>query len=50
MGTVFIGLASARGTVVEKKFNSYERETFKQLAATQALEILRRAVPGSSAK
>jgi nicotinamide-nucleotide amidase len=41
VGTVFIALAGAFGTVVESKFNSYEREAFKQLTAQQALELLR---------
>ncbi|HEY1490501.1 MAG TPA: nicotinamide-nucleotide amidohydrolase family protein, partial [Verrucomicrobiae bacterium] len=41
VGTVFIALAGAFGTVVELKFNSYEREAFKQLTAQQALELLR---------
>ncbi len=42
VGTVFIALAAASGTVVEHRINSYERETFKQLTAQQALELLRR--------
>ena len=41
VGTVFIALAGERGTVVERRINSYERETFKQLTAQQALELLR---------
>jgi nicotinamide-nucleotide amidase len=41
VGTVFIALADAFGTVVERKLNSYEREAFKQLTAQQALELLR---------
>jgi len=41
VGTVFIALAGAFGTVVERKLNAYEREAFKQLAAQQALEGLR---------
>lgn len=41
VGTVFIALAGAFGTVVERKLNSYEREAFKQLTAQQALEMLR---------
>jgi len=40
-GTVFIGLAGGFGTVVERKFNPYERETFKEVTAWQALEMLR---------
>ena len=41
VGTVFIGLAGPDGTVVEKQFNAFERETFKQLTAHQALNKLR---------
>lgn len=44
VGTVFIGLASARGTTVLKQFNPYDRETFKQATANQALEMLRRSI------
>ncbi|MEI9959807.1 MAG: nicotinamide-nucleotide amidohydrolase family protein [Limisphaerales bacterium] len=41
VGTVFIALAGEFEMVVERKLNSYERETFKQLTAQQALEMLR---------
>ncbi len=41
VGTVFIALAGESGTLVERRMNSYERETFKQLTAQQALELLR---------
>jgi nicotinamide-nucleotide amidase len=41
VGTVFIALAGDFETVVQRKFNSYEREAFKQLTAQQALEMLR---------
>jgi nicotinamide-nucleotide amidase len=41
VGTVFIGLAGEFGTAVERKFNPYERETFKEVTAWQALEMLR---------
>jgi nicotinamide-nucleotide amidase len=41
VGTVFIGLAGAFGTVVERKMNSFERGTFKEVTAWQALEMLR---------
>lgn len=44
VGTVFIGLTSVRGTAVLKQFNPYDRETFKQATATQALEMLRRGL------
>ncbi|MSU56638.1 MAG: competence/damage-inducible protein A [Pedosphaera sp.] len=46
VGTVFIGLASAKETVLLKQFNPYDRETFKQATANQALEMLRRAIFG----
>jgi nicotinamide-nucleotide amidase len=41
VGTVFIGLAGDFGTAVERKFNPYERGTFKEVTAWQALEMLR---------
>jgi nicotinamide-nucleotide amidase len=44
VGTVFIGLAEAARTTVLKHFNPYDRETFKQAATNQALEMLRRAL------
>jgi nicotinamide-nucleotide amidase len=42
VGTVFIGLAGPSSTVVERNFNPYDRETFKQVTAQQALDLLRR--------
>jgi nicotinamide mononucleotide (NMN) deamidase PncC len=42
VGTVFIALADASGTVVERRSNAYERALFKELTAQQALEMLRR--------
>jgi len=44
VGTVFIALASSSGVEVKKFLNVWERATFKQVTATQALEWLRRAV------
>ena len=41
VGTVFIALASDSGVTVKKFFNAWDRETFKQVTATQALELLR---------
>jgi len=41
VGTVFIALAAESGTTVEHRLNAYERETFKQFTAQQALEKLR---------
>lgn len=46
IGTVFIGVSSASGTVVLKNLNRYEREAFKQVTAQQALELLRRKIVG----
>lgn len=41
VGTVFIALATAAGVTVKIFFNAWDRETFKQVTATQALELLR---------
>jgi nicotinamide-nucleotide amidase len=40
VGTVFIGLVSGFETVVKCRLNHFERETFKQVTANQALELL----------
>jgi nicotinamide-nucleotide amidase len=42
VGTVFIALATAAGIEVKKNHNPWDRETFKQVTAQQALEMLRR--------
>jgi nicotinamide-nucleotide amidase len=42
VGTVFIGFASSDETIVLKQFNPFDRETFKHVTGTQALEMLRR--------
>lgn len=42
VGTVWIGLATKRGTAAVKKFNPVDRETFKYVTSQQALEMLRR--------
>jgi len=42
VGTVFIGFASVAETIGLKQFNPFDRETFKQVTSTQALELLRR--------
>jgi nicotinamide-nucleotide amidase len=42
VGTVFIALATTAGVQVKKNFNPWDRETFKQVTAQQALEMLRR--------
>jgi nicotinamide-nucleotide amidase len=44
VGTVFIGLAGPFDTVVERNLNPYDRETFKQVTAQQAMDLLRRQV------
>ena len=44
VGTVFIGLAGPDQTTVERNFNPFDRETFKQVTAQQALDLLRRRV------
>jgi PncC family amidohydrolase len=48
VGTVFIGLAGPAATAVEKQFNPYDRETFKQLTAQQALAQLRHLLVAKS--
>jgi nicotinamide-nucleotide amidase len=42
VGTVWIGLATAKGTQAVKKLNPFDRETFKYVTSQQALELLRR--------
>ena len=42
VGTVFIALASAEGVEVQGLLNPWDRITFKEVTATQALELLRR--------
>jgi nicotinamide-nucleotide amidase len=42
VGTVFIALAGAFGTVVNHKLNRLGREQFKKATARQALELLRK--------
>ena len=41
VGTVFIALAAADGVTVKKMLNPWDRVTFKEVTATQALEFLR---------
>jgi nicotinamide-nucleotide amidase len=45
VGTVFIGLAGPFQTVVERNLNPFDRETFKQVTAQQAFDLLRRNMP-----
>jgi PncC family amidohydrolase len=40
VGTVFIALAGAGGTIVERKLNAYKRMKFKQVTTRQALALL----------
>jgi nicotinamide-nucleotide amidase len=44
VGTVFIALAAPDETVVEHQINTWDRETFKQVTAQQAMDLLRRKV------
>jgi nicotinamide-nucleotide amidase len=45
VGTVYVGLASTESeTIVKKFFVPTDRETFKQLAAQSALDLLRRRI------
>jgi nicotinamide-nucleotide amidase len=44
VGTVFIGIADETGVKVEKHYNPYDRETFKDVTASQALDLLRRTL------
>jgi nicotinamide-nucleotide amidase len=46
VGTVFMGLAGNFATIVAKHLNPFDRETFKQVTADQALEMLRRQILG----
>lgn len=41
VGTVYIALAGDFGVQVERKQNAFDRETFKQITAQQAFEMLR---------
>jgi nicotinamide-nucleotide amidase len=47
VGTVFIALAGPKKTTVERNFNPYDRETFKQVTAQQAFDLLRRELNAS---
>jgi len=44
VGTVFIGFASATESFALRQFNPFDRETFKLVTGTQALELLRRKI------
>ena len=40
-GTVWIGVASAAGTIAQRRFNAFDRETFKNVTSQHALDLLR---------
>ncbi|HEY4952901.1 MAG TPA: CinA family protein [Verrucomicrobiae bacterium] len=40
VGTVFMALMGSFGTIVERKFNCFGREKFKEITSQQALEML----------
>ena len=42
VGTVFLALATANDVAVEQRLNPWDRLTFKEVTATQALDLLRR--------
>jgi nicotinamide-nucleotide amidase len=44
VGTVFIGLAGPFETIIEHHLNPWDRETFKQVTAQQAMDLLRRKI------
>ena len=50
VGTVFLALASPRGTTVLARVNRYERETFKFVTAQQGLDLVRREAGGGGGK
>ncbi len=49
VGTLFIALASPTGTQTLQPFYPFDRETFKQMASQQALDLLRRAASHAAA-
>ena len=48
VGTVWIGVASASGTIAQRRFNAFDRETFKNVTSQHALDLLRRQILGIS--
>lgn len=44
VGTVFMAVSSAAGTVVKQQLNRFDRETFKDITAQQVLGMLRRQI------
>jgi nicotinamide mononucleotide (NMN) deamidase PncC len=45
---VWIGVASASGTIAQRRFNAFDRETFKNVTSQHALDMLRRQILGIS--
>jgi len=50
VGTVFIALAGAFPTVIERNLNTWDRQTFKDVTAQQALDLLRRHLDRAGSK
>ena len=48
VGTVWIGLATPKGTQAVKKLNPVDRETFKFVTAQQAMDLLRKEILGGN--
>lgn len=46
VGTVWIGIASASGASAQRRFNAFDRETFKSVTSQHALDLLRRKILG----
>lgn len=46
VGTVWIGIASSSGVTTYRRFNAFDRETFKNVTSQHALELLRRHILG----
>lgn len=46
VGTVFMAVSSAAGTVAIKQLNRFDRETFKDITSQQVLGMLRRVMAG----
>jgi len=46
VGTVFMAVSSAAGTVALKQLNRFDRETFKDITTQQVLGMLRRVMAG----
>jgi nicotinamide-nucleotide amidase len=46
VGTVWIGIASANGVTAQRRFNAFDRETFKNVTSQHALDLLRRQILG----